>query len=670
MNIKTTCPRDCYDACGIEVKVVSNQISSVSGDPDHPYTRGSLCGKCTLAYNGAFLDPKLRLANPLRRVGDKGTGQFETVTWDEALDSISAKLKEITDDNPAKILHAHYTGTCSLIANKFPMRFFNKLGATEVEPDTVCNMAGHIALEQLIGTSLVGFDPRTSKDSHSIFVWGANPSATAPHAHQYWLKESNAKIIVIDPVRHQTAEKADLHLQLRPGSDAALAFSLMHVLIHENALDEEFIENYTIGWDELLPKVLLCNPEWGAKHTGLKRDDIIKAAKIYAEGPSLLWLGQGLQRQRLGGNIIRSCAILPAITGNFSKPGSGLLYLNGSGRMGVDADYLTGANLSKDVPSISHMDLAERLENKSESSAFICWNINPAVSNPEQERLRRGLARDDLFTVVIDIFETDSTDYADFVLPAASFLEFDDLVSGYFNLSFSAQAQAKPPHGQSLPNQEIFRKLSSFMNFPEEELYESDEKIIEKTLRDVGIEGGFKKLKSIGTTWPTDEPQIQFPEKLFPTRSGKIEISSSVAEKKGLGRLPEPIVDAPTTSDKYRLISPASRWLMNGSYANDDRVIKKLGSPEVIINPLDADRMGLHKGSLVSLSNEVGSIRLTVEISDVVRPGVVMSYKGRWPRQCLGVMGKNNVNFLNPGTKADMGESSAVHNIEVSITPV
>ena len=150
----------------------------------------------------------------------------------------------------------------------------------------------------------------------------------------------------------------------------------------ENALDEEFIENYTIGWDELLPKVLLCNPEWGAKHTGLKRDDIIKAAKIYAEGPSLLWLGQGLQRQRLGGNIIRSCAILPAITGNFSKPGSGLLYLNGSGRMGVDADYLTGANLSKDVPSISHMDLAERLENKSESSAFICWNINPAVSNP------------------------------------------------------------------------------------------------------------------------------------------------------------------------------------------------------------------------------------------------------------------------------------------------
>ena len=194
MIIKTTCPRDCYDTCGIEVEIESDKVIRVTGDKDHPYTRGSLCGKCELAYNGVFLDPKVRLSNPLRRLGIKGEGRFVEVSWDEALQSISEKLEKIASDDPSKILHAHYTGTCSLIANKFPMRFFNRLGATEVDPDTVCNMAGHVALEQLIGTSLIGFDPRTAKDSESIFVWGANPSATAPHAHQYWLKEAGAKI--------------------------------------------------------------------------------------------------------------------------------------------------------------------------------------------------------------------------------------------------------------------------------------------------------------------------------------------------------------------------------------------------------------------------------------------------------------------------------------------
>ena len=670
MIIKTTCPRDCYDTCGIEVEIESDKVIRVTGDKDHPYTRGSLCGKCELAYNGVFLDPKVRLSNPLRRLGIKGEGRFVEVSWDEALQSISAKLEKIASNDPSKILHAHYTGTCSLIANKFPMRFFNRLGATEVDPDTVCNMAGHVALEQLIGTSLIGFDPRTAKDSESIFVWGANPSATAPHAHKYWLKEAGAKIVVIDPVRHQTAVKAALHLQLRPGSDAALAFSLMHVLMEEDALDKGFIEKYTIGWEELKPQVQKCTPSWGERQTGLNKNDIIKAAKIYADGPALLWLGQGLQRQKYGGNIIRSCAVLPAITGNFSKPGSGLLYLNGSGRKGVDNNYLTGSSLGKPQPAISHMDLAKKLENTKESSAFICWNINPAVSNPEQQRLRQALARDDLFTVVVDIFETDTTDYADYVLPAASFLEFDDLVSGYFNLSFSAQARVKNPHGDSLPNQEIFRRLAQYMNFNESELYETDREIIEKTLNDVGLKGGFNKLKSVGTTWPTDEVQIQFPEKIFPTNSGKIEISSFAAEAQGMPRLPKPIVDFSPKSGKFRLISPASRWLMNGSYANDKRIMKKLGSPTIFINPIDAKKIDVSDGELVSVSNEVGTIELITEVSDIVSPGVAMSYKGRWPRQETEVIKRNNVNFLHSGIRTDMGSSNAVHNIEVTIKPI
>ena len=668
MFVKTTCPRDCYDTCGIEVEVENGNILRVGGDPSHPYSRGSLCGKCTLAYNGAFLDSTIRLARPLKRIGKKGEGIFEPVTWDEALNSIASKLSTISMSDPGRIFHAHYTGTCSLIANKFPMRFFHRLGATEVEPDTICNMAGHKALEYLIGTSLIGFDPRTANQANSIFVWGANPSATAPHAHQYWLKETAAKIVVIDPIRHPTAERADLYLQPRPGSDAALAFSLMYVLLKEDRLNIEFLKEKTLGWDDLKKQILKCPPRWGAAETGIPERDIVAAANIYGEGPALLWIGQGLQRQKAGGNIVRSCALLPVVTGNFGKPGSGLLYLNGSGRKGVDSDYLTGSRLTNSYPSISHMDLAETLENKHQSEAFICWNINPAVSNPEQSRLREALCREDLFTVVVDIFETDTTDYADYILPAASFLEFDDLVSGYFNLSFSAQAKVTQPHGQSLPNQEIFRQLSQRMGFSEPELYESDETIIDKIIKSVGVEGGFESLKSKGTIWVSNEAEIQFPNLEFPTPSGKIEIYSSRAASDGLPPLPESTSDAPTSNGKFRLISPASRWLMNGSYANDEGISKKLGPPVVTINPMDASRLGLKAGQMVSLGNDTGSLKLLLEVSNIVGPGVAMSVKGRWPRLSQKGFNQANVNILNAGTKSDMGSSSSVHNIEVTIT--
>ena len=668
MLIKTTCPRDCYDTCGMEVKIDEKGTLEIKGDPSHPYTRGSLCGKCMLAYNGVFLDPKKRLQAPLRRKGRKGEGVFEQISWDEALSEISCKLKDIANEDASKILHAHYTGTCSLIANKFPNRFFKHIGATEVEPDTVCNMAGHVALDYIIGTSLIGFDPRTSVDSSSIFVWGCNPSVTAPHAHMHWLKDSGAKIVVIDPIRHQSAERANLYLQLRPGSDAALVFAIINVLLEECMLDRSFLDKYTIGWDELKPLILKCSPSWGEKHTGIKKEDIITAAKIYGEGPSLLWLGQGLQRQKMGGNIIRSCALLPSLTGNFGKPGSGLLYLNGSGRKGVDSDYLSGSELGVSPPSISHMDLAKALESKDSAKAFICWNINPVVSNPEQARLRSAMSRSDLFNVVIDIFETDTTDYADYVLPAASFLEFNDLVSGYFNLSFSAQVKASEPMGQALPNQEIFRKLSKYMGFSESALYESDESIINKTLTSVGITGGFSVLSKEGTIWPTDQPVMQFPDLIFPTPSGKIELASSKAEADGFSRLPLPNVDCPAGLGKLRLITPASRWLMNGSYANDYGIKRKLGRPTVTINPKDAERLNLEEGAHVSLTNETGSINMYLCISDIVAQGVAMSVKGRWTRLKDGELNQANVNFLNSGVKSDMGSSNAVHSVEVTIS--
>ncbi len=667
--VKTTCPRDCYDTCGIEVLRQNGKVISVRGAKDHIVSRGKLCGKCQLFYNGVLLDKQERLTTPLRRTGKKGSGLFEEVSWEVAISEIAGRLNEIIEDEGADhILHAHYTGTCSLIANNFPIRLFNRIGAREVEPDTVCNMAGHVALNYMYGTSVHGFDPRTAKDSRCIIVWGANPSASAPHAHSQWLPEASCPVVVVDPVRHPTAEAADIHLQLFPGTDAALAFSILHILMRENYMDEDFLNTYTLGWEELKPHIEFCTPEWGSAKTGVPKEDIVRAARLYGSGPSLLWLGQGLQRQPMGGNVIRACATLPAVCGNFNKPGAGFLYLNGSGQKGVDGDYLSAANLDRSPESLSQMDMAAYLESPKNASAFLCWNINPVASSPEQGRLMNALKRNDLYTVVIDLFATDTADYADYVLPAASFLEFDDLVSGYFNLSFSAQTKVMEPIGDSLPNQEIFRRLAVAMDLVDPELTETDTEIIDHVLKDVGIEGGFKFLSSKGTVFPSAEPQLQFAECCFPTPSGKIEIASSAAEADGHPRLPQASTDHRPERQMFRLLTPASEWLMNDSYANESKIKKQLGVPSLTINPHDAQEFGFKENSNVRVSNNTGSLDLAVRISDAVPRGVVMSVKGRWPRN--NDLSRANVNVLNPGQKSDMGESSAVHGVEVKLTPL
>ena len=664
--LKTTCPRDCYDACGVVAIKRNGAITRVLGDPDHPVSRGALCGKCALAYNGVFRDPGARLLHPLKRVGAKGQGRFEAVGWDQAIEAIASRFTAIVEDAGAgKIVHAHYTGTCSLIANNVPMRFLGRLGAREVEPDTVCNMAGHAALDYVIGSSVIGFDPRTARDARCITVWGANPSASAPHQHKHWLKEAPGTVIVVDPVRHPTAERAHLHLQPFPGSDAALAFALVHVLVRDGLTDQAFLDAHTIGWDELLPVVEACTPAWGEAETGVPAPLIEEAARLYGAGPSLLWLGQGLQRQRRGGNVMRACMLLPAATGNFGKPGAGTLYLNGSGRKGVDGGYLSAAALSRSPPSFSQMELASRLEDPDDIHAFLCWNINPAASSPEQARLHKALAREDLFTVVVDLFQTDTADYADYVLPASSFLEFDDLVSGYFNLSFSAQAKLQEPLGESLPNQDIFRRLAKAMGYTEPALFESDEAIIETVMGQVGIAGSFDDFKAAGTVFPASEPVIQFADLAFPTPSGKIEIACARAAADGHPRLPAPDADARPPADRLRLLSPASPWLMNDSYANDRRIAERLGAATVTLHPADAAARGLRPGQRVRLSNETGSLVLALETADVIPRGVALSPKGRWPRQ--EGEARANVNVLNPGLKSDMGESTCVHGVEVEV---
>ena len=552
-----------------------------------------------------------------------------------------------------------------MIGYHFPLRFFHRLGATEVDPDTVCNKAGHVALGYLYGTSLEGFDPRSAKDARSILVWGANPSASAPHQHEHWLREAPGTVIVVDPLRTETAREADVHLQPRPGSDSALAFAMLHVLWRDGLLNEEFIDAHTSGFEEVRPAIERCSPDWGEQATGVPAPAIERAAGIYGDGPSLLWIGQGLQRQPMGGNVVRSVALLPALTGNLARPGGGFLYLNGIETRGLDGDYLSGRRLAAgDPPVISQMDLAGCLEDPSRSRCLFCWNINIAASSPEQGRLRQALRREDLFTVVVDLFQTDTADYADLVLPASSFLEHDDLVVSYFHHSLRAQVRALDPPGEALSNSEIFRRLARAMGYLQPELYESDVEILTRLLEQSGTALDFAELAVSGTVWPGAEPRLQFADLVFPTPSGRIEIASENAQRDGLPRAPTPHADPPPQPGRLRLLSPATEWTLNDSYGNDPIVRTRLGAMSVTLNPKDAAALGLSDGQTARITSGTGQLVLAVEVSDDVPPAVALVPKGRWPK--LEPTGAN-VNVLNPGRKTDMGESSAVHGIEVTV---
>jgi anaerobic selenocysteine-containing dehydrogenase len=665
-TVRTTCPRDCYDACGIVVKLAADGTINVVGDPEHDVSRGALCGKCSIGYNGVWRDPGMRLTRPLKRVGPKGTGRFQPIGWDQALGDIAVRLNAIRGrDGGAAILQTHYTGTCSLIAGSFPLRFFNRIGATEVDPDTVCNKAGHVALQLMYGESTRGFDPRTIDGANCVMIWGANPSTSAPHVHQYWLSATPVPKIVIDPIRHETAAAADMHLQLYPGTDGALAFAMLHAIWAAGRIDRAFLAAHSKGWEEIEDQLAACTPACGEAITGVPARLIEDAALLYAAGPALLWMGQGFQRQTFGGNAMRAVGLLPAATGNLGRYGAGFLYLNGWDTRGVDAGYLTAAHLKpKSAQTISHMDLASRLE-APETEAIVNWNNTIAASSPEQRRLRRALERDDLLQVTLDLFQTDTANYADYVLPAASFLEFDDVVMSYFNASISAQVKAVPPLGEALPNQEIFRRLAAAMGLTDPELFETDAHMI-ATLLDQAKPGlTFEALAEAGTIEYPPEPVVQFERHDYRTPSGKIELTGSAFIDAGLPRAPFASAEARPAGGELRLLSPASKWLMNSSFGNDPKILKQLGEDQAFVHPDEARALGIANGARVRIGNPTGALTLRLCVSADVPRGVILAYKSRWTANGAG----DNVNALNPGHKADLAESCSVHSINVSVVP-
>jgi len=661
---RSNCPRDCYDSCGILVEKKSTGLR-VLGDPDHPIARGKLCSKCAVAYNGVWQDVSQRLTNPLKRIGPKGNAEFREISWEDALNEIVNRLQPlITERRTESILHTHYSGTLSLIASSFPCRFFNYLGASEVDPDTICNAAGHAAWHLMFGDSMLGLDTRTLADSKCILVWGANPSHTAPHTHEILL-EQTATRVVIDPITTKTAAAADLHLKLKPGTDAALAFGLLHLLKKNGCFDDAFIEEHTLGYERIRETIDRSTPTWAEAITGVPKIDIQRAAEHYGAGPSVLWAGQGLQRQTSGGNIMRAIGLLPSLTGNIGKPGTGISYLNVAPIVaGLDFGWLEGTALNANTSNtVSHMEFAQRLGDENEFTMLFVWNTNPLASAPDLPRLRNSMSRENLFTVVIDCFATDTADYADIILPAASFLEFDDLTYGYFHMLIGAQTKATEPPGTALPNQEIFRRLARKLLMKERALMESDESLIKNMLKQMGLDMKYSELQERGHLLLGDSPFIFFDDLKFDTPSGKIEIDSELAAKLGASGVPTPEVDPPINPGQYRLLTPASSHWMNDSYANDPHLLHIAGVPEVFVHPEDAELLSLKDGEQVELYNETGAIALTCRIDSSTQAGVLLSYKGRWPK----LSGGANVNMLHSPRPSDLGESTTVHSTMVGL---
>jgi anaerobic selenocysteine-containing dehydrogenase len=366
---------------------------------------------------------------------------------------------------------------------------------------------------------------------------------------------------------------------------------------------------------------------------------------------------------------MRAAGLLPALTGNIGKPGAGFYYLNVTPILaGVDLDWLAGAPIAREGgKTVSHMHLADRLGASDEFRVFFSWNTNPLASAPEQTRLRAALERDDLFTVVSDVFMTDTARYADIVLPAASFLEYDDITFSYFHLHMGAQSRVGNPMGESLPNAEIFRRLARAMDLHEPALFESDESLIDTMMQQMGAKFDFAELKQRGHYSISEQPASWWAEQEFETPSGKIEIASAAAEAMGLPRTPQPWADQEVTDGRLRLISPASKWRLNDSYANDKNIGERSGPAALHLNPSDAAHFGVQEGVAVMIANDSGELALTARLDEDVLPGTAISYKGRWPSLQSD---NSNVNFVHSANIADMGESTAVHSTLVTVRPV
>ena len=682
-TIKAVCPLDCPDTCGMLVDVEDGRAVGLRGDPDHPFTRGFLCQKMA-RYLDRVASPD-RLLHPLRRVGPKGSGRFEPIGWDEALDAISGRFAAIagSDEGPGAILPYSYYGTMGkLQAGSLDRRFFHRLGASMLDR-TICASAGGAGSEYTLGRGRLGADPMAVPGCRLILNWGSNTAHTNSHLWSLMIeaRRKGATIVTIDPYRSPTAVRSDWHVQPRPGTDAALALGLMHVLWRDGLQDDDYLDRGTIGADLLKRRALDEYPtDRVAAITGLDPIEIERLAHRYGrERPSLIRLNYGLQRHRGGGMAVRTITCLPAIVGAWRDPGGGAL-LSTSGAYDFDMTRLTRPDLAPPGTRTINMNrLADALLGGLPGPpvrALYVYNCNPAAVAPDQARVVRGLLRDDLFTVVHEQFATDTTDYADIVLPATTQLEHVDIHGSYGHHFVMLNAPAIAPMGEARSNNDVFRALAGRLGF-EPDLFPDDPTLIREaldggpSLRGITLE----RLEAEGSIrLDLPGPSLPFADGAFPTPSGKCELYSERMAADGLDPLPTyipPLEDPQTRPDlaarfPLQLLSPPRPQFLNSTFANSDRHRSAAGEPTVELSAGDAASRGLADGDRAEVANDRGRFLARVALTGSVRDGTAVATGIYWSKL---VAGRANVNSTTSTELTDMGGGATFFDNLVEVRP-
>jgi anaerobic selenocysteine-containing dehydrogenase len=694
------CPHDCPDTCALVTTVRQGVAIKVQGNPDHPATGGVLCAKVS-KYAERTHHPE-RLLQPLRRVGPKGSGQFQPVGWDEALADIAQRLQTLAALDPRAIAPYSYAGTMGLVQGEgMAARFFHRMGASLLDR-TICASAGAEALVQTLGGK-VGMRVEAFAGAKVIVIWGSN--AIASHLH-FWrhaqeAKRQGATLVCIDPRRTETAEKCHHHLAIRPGTDGALALALMHEFTVHGWLDPDYIDQHTLGWDGvdeekgssrfLKKRCMLWNPERAAEVCGVPAQAIRDLARLMGETarrhePVAIRLNYGMQRVRGGGNAVRAVACLPALLGSWRHASGGLL-MSSSGAFPVRRDALfrpdlLAQGLGRRSPRTLNMSNVGQWLNAAEGDpilaggprvqALVVYNSNPVAVAPHSGEVVRGFARDDLFTVVLEQFQTDTADWADYVLPATTQLEHWDIHTSYGHTDVLLNRPAIAPLGEARPNTQVFRELAARMGFADACFADADEALCRQAFDPADVD--FDTLLARGWAPLPDRcaPQVPFAQGGFPTPSGRCEFFSQRLADQGLDGLPDHVPNRESAQHdaalaaRYPLamISPPARNFLNSTFVNVQSLRDVEGEPLLEIHPSDATARGIADRARVRVFNDRGSYHCTARVSERARPGVVNGL-GIWWRK-LGLNG-TNVNELTGQALTDLGRAPTFYDCLVDV---
>ena len=674
--IRGACPHDCPDTCALLVTVRDGKAIRVAGNPDHPSTAGVLCTKVSRYTERTY--SRDRLLTPMRRVGRKGEGRFEPVSWDEALDDIAAKLKAIAARDPQRILPYSYAGTMGWVQGEgMGSRLFHRLGASLLER-TICSSPGTTGLHYTLGGA-VGMDVEQFVNAKLILIWGSNPITSSVH---FWAiaqeaKRRGAKLIAIDPHRTDTALKCHEHIALMPGTDAALALGMMHLLIAEDRIDQDYVSRYTVGFAQLAERAAAWTPARTAAVCGITEEQVRSLARDYATiKPAAIRLNYGMQRVYGAGNAVRAVACLPALIGAWRDPAGGML-LSSSHMVPITPARHVQTQLLGDARprSINMVEIGDALLAADPPiEAVVVYNSNPVAVAPESDKVIRGFAREDLFTVVLEHFQTDTADYADYLLPATTQLEHFDVHKAYGHWYVLANEPAIAPLGQARPNSDVFRELARRMGFTEPALQASDEQIARDAMDwDSAAAGPDAYQRMVRDGWiKMAHPAAPFAQGGFPTPSGKCEFYSERLAREGQDPLPDWLPNResrhanPSLAARYPLamISPPARHFLNSSFVNVESLRATEREQRCELHPDDAAARGIADGDQVRVFNDRGSFVARARVSDRTRRDLVVAW-GLWWHKL--VPGARNVNAVTGQALTDMGRGPTFYDCLVEV---